>query len=128
MPLDISLHFTSLSLALQVMRPSYQKYHEVRGELDALQSAIEKKYGLIPLFTDEGGEGEKGAHGNMPGMGSGSGTVSGQGDNADVSKPGTETLKTNSLSVTSTDPFSSFLFKSTGTTPYSAGPVPPIER
>lgn len=41
------------------MRPSYQKYHEVRGELDVLQSSIEKKYGLIPLFTEEALDADK---------------------------------------------------------------------
>ena len=35
------------------MRPLYQLYHEVRAELDVLQGSIEKKYGLIPLFSDE---------------------------------------------------------------------------
>jgi hypothetical protein len=119
----------------------------VRGELDALQSAIEKKYGLIPLFTDEGADGEKNTHssvagtgsvsstGSGPGTASGSlGTVpgvgpgSGPGDAVMTPKQGSENSKSSNLSVTSTDPFSSFLFKSTGTTPYSSGPVPPIER
>ena len=117
------------------MRPSYQKYHEVRGELDALQSAIEKKYGLIPLFTDEGVDGEKNNHSSAAGTGSVSGSVSGSvgpgsgsGDAVNTPKQGSDAAKSSNLSVTSTDPFSSFLFKSTGTTQYSSGPVPPIER
>ena len=49
------------------MRPLYQLYHEVRGELDLLQGSIEKKYGVIPPISDENTSGS--------GSGSGSGSV-----------------------------------------------------
>ena len=64
------------------MRPSYQKYHEVRGELDVLQSSIEKKYGLIPLFTEESLDPDKIAAINSTSISSrtaGEGTGSGTG-------------------------------------------------
>ena len=174
----ISLHMQPSFI--QCMRPSYQKYHEVRGELDVLQSSIEKKYGLIPLFTEEALDPDKSGgvinststssrtagEGAGTGAGTGSGTGAGTGSRSiragDTSNPlvvtpylapspaeflslgvpnrvlgagqgqgqgqGQGVLGTGGVGVGGGELFSSCLFKGTGTSPQSNGPVPPIGR
>ena len=161
------------------MRPSYQKYHEVRGELDVLQSSIEKKYGLIPLFTEEAldhcksavinststssrtvGESTGTVTGTVSstttGSGTGTGAVSRSIRSGDTLNPLVVTpylapspaefltigAPNRGLGVVqgqgqgglgtggggSGELFSSCLFKGTGTSTQSNGPVPPIGR
>ena len=159
---------------IQCMRPSYQKYHEVRGELDVLQSSIEKKYGLIPLFTEEALDPDKtggvinstSTSSRTAGEGAGTGAVTSAGTGAGTGSRSIRTGDTsNPLVVTpylapspaeflslgvpnrglgagqgqgqggvgtggvgGGELFSSCLFKGTGTSPQSNGPVPPIGR
>ena len=151
------------------MRPSYQKYHEVRGELDVLQSSIEKKYGLIPLFTEEALDADKSGALNSNSTSSKAGGEGGTGAGVTSSAgTGQRSIRTgdnlNPLVVTpylapspaeffsvgapnrgqgagqgqggvgggagggTGELFSSCLFKGTGVSPQSNGPVPPIGR
>ena len=114
------------------MRPLYQLYHEVRAELDVLQGSIEKKYGLIPLFTEEAltaasasvtalevekvlslrGAGSIGRKSGMEKF-SPAGTLS---SSLQVS-PCDRSPSLGVSSTLSADPFSSFLLKSGSSTP-----------
>lgn len=117
------------------MRPLYQRYHEVRGELDALQGSIEKKYGLIPLFSEDGGDLDKIIANAASGSSGGAGPGSASGNTQQSTRrleagPGTVKILPISMASTSeqipqvsgglgsggslplADPFSSFLLKS----------------
>ena len=118
------------------MRPLYQLYHEVRAELDVLQGSIEKKYGLIPLFTEEALtaasvsvtvptlENDKGLM-SLRSTGSFGRPRSGN-DKYSPSVTLSSSLQVspsdrspNPGATLSTDPFSSFLLKSGSSTPYT---------
>lgn len=115
----------------------------MRGELDTLQGSIEKKYGLIPLFSEDGGDPDKVTANAAAGSAVGSlPRTSGSSQHTRRVETGPGTVKSQSSSLTpssdvpqgsvgsglGSDPFSSFLLKSPASTPYSSNVVPPIER
>lgn len=57
----------------EVIRPMYQKYHEVKGALDELKAQIEQSHGPLPedLLDESGGASARGPSGHFARGGSG---------------------------------------------------------
>lgn len=44
-----------MTVSVQVMRPMYQKYHEVKHALESMRASLERTHGPLPADDDYGG-------------------------------------------------------------------------